>query len=906
MTERTLEKNLIEQLQNFGYEIAPVEDETSLLKNLKAQLELHNRTSFSQREFERILNHLDGGTIFEKAKKLRDRFELQRDDGTTTYVEFFNASEWCKNRYQVANQINMKGKYSNRYDVTLLINGFPLVHIELKKAGVEIKEAFNQIVRYHEHSFRGTIFDYVQIFVISNKANTRYFANNKKQKFEHAFYWTDEENEKISNLSDFAESFLKPCFVSKMIARYIVLSESRKSLMILRPYQYYAVEKIAKRTENFSGNGYVWHTTGSGKTLTSYKASQILSQMPEISKVIFVVDRKDLDIQTVKEFNSFSNGSVDGTENTRSLVRQLKDKNRKLVITTIQKLDKAIRTDFHRKEFLHLSNEKTVLIFDECHRGQFGKTNANIRKFFKNSILIGFTGTPIFKKNSKDGTTTADIFGESLHRYVITDAIRDKNVLGFSVEYLSAPEEDYEDPRRIKAIAEHILNIHGKKTRNGRFNAMFATQSTKIAYEYYKAFKETKHDLKVATIFTFGQNADPEGLSSDENEGAYVLARDNLESVIRDYNKTFGTNFSTEDFYAYYADVQKRMKEKEIDILIVVGIMLTGFDAPRLNTLYVDKNLEYHNLIQAYSRTNRIFDPTKPHGNIVCFRDLKKNTDAALEMYGDKNAEDIIFKKPYKEQLEELNEIVEKLAEIAPSPSFVDKIASEKEKEEFIKAFREILKKKTSLETFTEFSWEDFPMNEETFNEYKSKYLDIYEEEKRRREKEEESLIDEIDFSLELIREDYINYDYIVQLLSQIKRQSGTEGYEASKSEFLKKFDRDDRLKSKKKYVEKFIDEKLPNTEEEKIQEDFDEYWENEKKKFLNHMQKFYALDSQKFEEIVSEFVYRGVMPKSKEIREMFTEKTKESYQGDIKKRNAIVSQIKENLRQYYEIFENW
>jgi len=431
-SELQLEKTLIEQLRRLGFAPVILEDTNALIANLRAQLEKFNKTTFSDTEFARILNHLNKGDRFQKAKTLRDRFVLARDDESTFWVRFFNMEQWCKNEYQVTHQITQTGRYENRYDVTLLINGLPLVHIELKRRGIEMKEAFNQIQRYHKHSFTGTLFEYVQIFVVSNGVNTKYFANNPKQSFEQTFYWTDEKNNKINQLDKFADVFLEKCTVSEMIAEYIVLAESLQIPMTLRPYQYYAVRAIERRVRESDKNGYIWHTTGSGKTLTSYKASQILSRMPEVKKVLFVVDRKDLDIQTTKEFNSFSDGSVDGTNNTRNLVAQLTDPNRKLIVTTIQKLDIAIGRDTYLEQFANLADEKVVVIFDECHRSQFGQTHARIKGFFKKAQLFGFTGTPIFADNNVGGVTTADVFGECLHKYIITNAISDNNVLGFA------------------------------------------------------------------------------------------------------------------------------------------------------------------------------------------------------------------------------------------------------------------------------------------------------------------------------------------------------------------------------------------------------------------------------------------------------------------------------------------
>jgi len=499
-SEQQLENEVIEQLSRYGFDLVVLEDTASLKSNLKGQLEKFNETIFSEDEYTRVYNHLNRGDRFQKAKTLRDRFALSRDDGSTSYIRFFNMEKWCQNEYQVAQQITQVGRYENRYDVNLLINGLPLVQLELKRRGVELKEAFNQIQRYHKHSFTGTLFEYIQIFVISNGVDTKYFSNNPNQSYEQTFYWTDNENKKITNIGEFVESFLKKCSVSEMIAEYIVLAEATKIPMILRPYQYFAVRAIEERVKESDKNGYIWHATGSGKTLTSYKASQILSQNPDIKKVLFVVDRKDLDIQTTKEFNSFSEGSVDGTDNTHSLVNQLKDTNRKLIVTTIQKLDIAIGRESYLNQFRYLENEKIVVIFDECHRSQFGQTHAKIKGFFKKAQLFGFTGTPIFAENNVGGVTTADVFGTCLHKYIITNAISDNNVLGFAVEYVGRytqkdpdtldvdifaeamvegidTKEVLESLDRLNKITDYVLADWKRKTKQGKFNALFAVSN---------------------------------------------------------------------------------------------------------------------------------------------------------------------------------------------------------------------------------------------------------------------------------------------------------------------------------------------------------------------------------------------------------------------------------------------
>ncbi|MGL6298270.1 MAG: type I restriction endonuclease subunit R, partial [Methanobacteriaceae archaeon] len=520
--------------------------------------------------FDKVLTHLEGGNVFDKAKKLRDKFPIQRDT-EVIYLEFFNQENWCKNNFQVANQIKMVNKYQNRYDVTILINGLPLVQIELKRRGKEIKEAFNQIKRYTIHSFNKGLFHYIQIFVISNGVNTKYFANGKidELKFEYTFYWKNKENENISRLSDFAETFLERCHLSKMVARYIVLNETNRNLMVLRAYQYYAVEAIVHRALETSNNGYVWHTTGSGKTLTSFKASQILAREESIDKVIFVVDRRDLDNQTVSEFNKFSNNSVDGTDNTRMLVKQLKG-NDKLIVTTIQKLTRAIAQKRHKNAMESVKDKKIVMMFDECHRSQFGLWHKQIKEFFNNIQFFGFTGTPIMAVNANNGKTTADLFEERLHSYLIKDGIKDHNVLGFSVDYVSTyknksiEDEEVEDidkkevflsDERLKLVCEYIVENHNKKTYDKEFNALFAVSSIELALKYYNMFKSLGHYLNIATIFSYNPNGEIEG---------DLHNRDRLEICIDDYNNMFKTNFSTDSFSEYYIDVSKKFKNRQI------------------------------------------------------------------------------------------------------------------------------------------------------------------------------------------------------------------------------------------------------------------------------------------------------------------------------------------------------
>ncbi len=746
-SEQALENQLIKQLESLEYERVAVISEDELLANLKRQLEKHNKTTFSEIEFNRITNHLNKGNVFDKAKILRDKFVLVRDDGTNSYIEFLDTEHWCQNLFQVTNQVTIEGTYKNRYDVTILINGLPLVQIELKKRGVELKQAFNQINRYQKHSFQSNsaLFGYVQIFIISNGVNTKYYANNKKQSFKQTFFWADKNNQNITNLEAFTDDFLERCHISKMICKYIVLAEVQKILMVLRPYQYYASEMIIDRVVNSDKNGYIWHTTGSGKTLTSFKASQILMKLPQVHKVVFVVDRKDLDFQTTKEFNSFSDGSVDGTDNTKALVKQFAD-DTKLIVTTIQKLNTAISKSRYQSAMEYSKDKHIVFIFDECHRSQFGETHLRITNFFEKSQMIGFTGTPIFAQNAvgnKMGKrTTVELFDKCLHKYVITDAIKDDNVLKFSIEYVGRYKEKsggannvdievenidikelLESGDRLNKITDYILANHARKTHSGEFTAMFAVSGIPTLTKYYELFKAKEHNLKIATIFSYSANEDDQDANGEyESDGANVddsninqHSRDKLESYIQDYNQTFNTKFTTKDsqsYYNYYNDISKRVKKREIDILLVVNMFLTGFDSKMLNTLYVDKNLKYHGLIQAFSRTNRIVNEKKSQGNIVCFRNLKEQTDEAIALFSNKEAKDVILMKPYDEYVELFNKAFMSLISIAPSVSSVDGLIDENDQLEFIKAFRELMRLKNVLTGFSDFNFADLSMGE--------------------------------------------------------------------------------------------------------------------------------------------------------------------------------------------------
>lgn len=868
-SEAALEKCLIDKLTDGAYERVKIGDEYGLKTNLKSQIERFNKVELSDDEFNKILLHLESGTIFDKAKKLRDKYVVKRED-EVIYIDFFNTKDWCKNIFQVTNQVTMKDTYENRYDVTILINGLPLVQVELKKRGAELKVAFNQINRYRHHSYKG-LFQYIQIFVISNGVNTKYFANNKDLSYKYTFFWKDKDNQNVSNLNEFAETFLERCHLSKMIARYTVLNETSKSIMVLRAYQYYAVEAILDKALNTTNNGYVWHTTGSGKTLTSFKVSQILSEEINIDKIIFVVDRQDLDYQTFKEFNSFSQGSVDSTDSTKTLVKQLLGPE-KLIITTIQKLSRAVS---RHKSIERVKDQKIILIFDECHRSQFGKMHEVITSFFTNLQYFGFTGTPIFAINSVDGMTTKSLFKDRLHSYVIKDAIRDDNVLGFSVEYLGRyknkatldievedidRKELMESEDRLEKIVDYIIANHDRKTYNREFNALFAVSSIEILTKYYEIFQKKDHDLNIAAIYSFDAN---EQIKGDEH------SRDKLERCIQDYNKMFGTNYETGTFKEYYIDVSKRSKDKQIDILLVVNMFLTGFDSKLLNTLYVDKNLQYHGLLQAYSRTNRILNEKKKFGNIVSFRNLKHETDKSIRLYSDEDAMETVIVKPCKEYRDKFNHVLKYLFEITPTVGAVDILPSEEEQLKFVKIFRELLRLLNKLSVFTEFSFDHLDISEQAFNDFKSKYLDLWDGTKNPREKV--SVLDDVDFEVELVRRDNINVAYILTLLKEL--DIGSPSFEKDKEFILKTMEGSHELRSKIELIENFIDRNLPQIQDKgKIEGNFETYIDEEKNKAVKELILEEKLDKDITRAIIAEYEFSGKM-RNDIIKESFTER---------------------------------
>ncbi|MGZ9848313.1 type I restriction endonuclease subunit R [Macrococcus psychrotolerans] len=889
-SEAALENEVMDRLVDLGYERVNILNDDQLKENFRRILnERHidklNNEPLTDREFERLMTQINGKSVFESAQILRDKFVLKRDDETEVYLEFFNTKKWCQNKFQVTNQISVNDKYKGRYDVTLLINGLPILQMELKRSGIAISEAFNQVERYRRHNYTG-LFRYVQLFVISNGQETRYYANSDKEIYKsHMFYWSDVENNRINQLKDFMDDFLEPCHMSKMVARYMIVNETDKFLMVMRPYQVYAVEALMHRALETNNNGYIWHTTGSGKTLTSFKAAQLLSEEEGIDKVIFLVDRKDLDGQTLSEFNKFQKDSVDQTTNTNKLIQQLADKSRPLLITTIQKLANVVRRN--DKVLERYQTDKVVFIIDECHRSQFGDMHRQIKANFKNAQYFGFTGTPLFEENkSQDGRSTADIFDKCLHTYLIKDAIRDNNVLGFSVEYIQTfknnvgtDNEEYVEgintnevwmnDNRIEMVARHIYKNHNKKTKDRQYSAIFATANIPMAMKYYEVFKKINAEevaagrapLKVATISTYQANEDMQEGEVTEH------SKDLIANAIEDYNQLFNTNFNLETFDNYFKDVSNRVKKgiknEKIDILIVVNMFLTGFDSKVLNTLYVDKNLQYHGLIQAYSRTNRVEKITKPYGNIVCYRDLKKATDDAITLFSQTNDTDTVLNKTYDQYLRLFVNAIEELYEIAPTPESVDLLEGETAQKEFVEAFRDVANLMQKMRTFDEFEFDSAKLGiaEQTFEDYKGKYFAIYEEVKKEREqKEEVSILDDIDFEIDLLRNDIINVDYILNLLKSLNLEDKKEK-EAGIKQIHRLLDTADneQLRLKADLIRTFMQRVLPSLNKgDNIDDAYYNFEEQEKEKEIESFSNGLAYPAQQLNRLVHEYEFSG------------------------------------------------
>lgn len=891
-SEFSLEKEMMNQLKENGYESVTIRNDEQLLDNFRSILnERHkdklNDQPLTDKEFQRLLTMINGKGIFESARILRDKLPLKRDDESEVYLSFLDTVNWCQNKFQVTNQVSVEDTYKARYDVTILINGLPLVQVELKRRGVDINEAFNQVMRYRKQNYTG-LFRYIQMFIISNGVETRYISNNDGEIYKsHMFYWSDKNNKRINTLNDFTETFLRPCHIAKMISRYMIINETDKVLMAMRPYQVHAVEALIHQATETANNGYIWHTTGSGKTLTSFKSSQVLSEQENIKKVIFLVDRKDLDSQTEEEFNKFSKGAVDKTNNTSQLVRQLNDKSLPLIVTTIQKMSKAIQNNSDALE--QYKTDKVVFIIDECHRSQFGDMHRIIRQHFNNAQYFGFTGTPRFEENkSQDGRSTADIFGRCLHTYLIKDAIHDGNVLGFSVDYINTIKENtieteiddmvedinkdevWASDDRIELIVRHIIENHDKYTRNRQYSSILTVQSIPALIKYYQAFNKVNQEydrpLKVAGIYSFGPNEETKEI---EDEVPTTTAREHLDHMMKDYNANFDTNFNTDTFQEYFnhvsKNVKKGVKDNKIDVLIVVNMFLTGFDSKVLNTLYVDKNLKYHDLIQAYSRTNRVEKETKPFGKIVNYRDLKKATDNALQLFSQTEDTDRVLMKSYEEYKAEFVDALAELKAIAPSPQHMDDVQDDEEKKAFVEAYRLLSKLVLRMKAFDEFEFtsSSVGMEEQDFEDYKSKYFAIYDQIKvPKNDKNKVSILNDIDFEIEILRNDTINVSYIMDLVRQIDLKDKVE-QQRNREQIRRILDTadDPKLRLKRDLIKEFMDKIIPDLSED---EDLDEAYitfENAKKEEeFNEFADQKAVNEDMLKNITSEFEYSGIL----------------------------------------------
>ena len=814
--------------------------------------------------------------------------------------------------------------------MTILINGLPLVQIELKRRGVELKQAYNQIQRYHKTSFHG-LFDYIQLFVISNGVNTRYFANNPNSGYKFTFNWTDAANHPFNELDKFAVFFLEKCTLGKIIGKYIVLHEGDKCLMVLRPYQFYAVEKILDRVQNSNDNGYIWHTTGAGKTLTSFKAAQLVSELDDVDKVMFVVDRHDLDTQTQSEYEAFEPGAVDSTDNTDELVKRLQS-NSKIIITTIQKLNAAVSKTWYSSKIDAIRHSRIVMIFDECHRSHFGDSHKKIMKFFGNAQIFGFTGTPIFTENAVDGHTTKEIFGNCLHKYLIKDAIADENVLGFLVEYYHGNEiVDNDNQARMEEIAKFILNNFNKSTFDGEFDALFAVQSVPMLIRYYKIFRSLNPKIRIGAVFTYAANNSQDDEQTGMGTGQYakesVGEADELQAIMDDYNENFGTSFTTENFRAYYDDINLRMKKKKadmkpLDLCLVVGMFLTGFDSKKLNTLYVDKNMEYHGLLQAFSRTNRVLNEKKRFGKIVCFRDLKNNVDTSIKLFSNSDNPEDIVRPPFEKVKQEYKSLATDFLQKYPTPSSIDFLQSENDKKNFVLAFRDIIRKHAEIQIYEDYSEdaEDLGMTEQQFNDYKSKYLDItvgfIDPPAAPSTVAEDPVpygnnqgLEDIDFCLELLHSDIINVAYILALINDLDPYS--DDYSEKRQNIIDTMIKDAGMRGKAKLIDGFIKKNVDEDKENfmngrnkadgtnELEERLNQYIVSERTKAVNDLADEEQISAEVLNHYMKEYDYL-----QKEQPEIIQKALKEKHLGLIKTRKAL-TRIMERLRSIIKTF-NW
>ena len=964
ISEYEVEDKFIERLESIGYEYISLKNYDDVIGNFRTQLIKFNQSKLieakgsaelSDSEFNRVLIHMDNKSVYESAKILRDKYVLTLDNGKTVYLEFFSY-DTERNIYQVSHQITMDKdhkddvSYKNRYDVTVLINGLPVVQIELKRPGVEINQAINQINRYRKFSFIG-LFRYLQLFVVSNSVQTKYFCNENEMSNglynpilkSLVFFWTDEKNKRINTLDEFTAEFFRKASITEMIDKFMVIKSTEPVLMVMRPYQIYAVKAAKKRVLEANQNGYVFACTGSGKTLTSFKLAQLLRDEPLIDKVVFLIDRKDLDDQTVDEYNSFEKDCVDNSDSTAVLVKQLRETDRKLIVTTIQKMANAVNSKRYEKLMDEYHDKKVIFIIDECHRSQFGKMHGDIERHFDNANYIGFTGTPIFEANKgSDGRTTADVFfagmlpnGEKrdscLHKYMIKDAIADGNVLRFSVEYqrtifahqvamkgidpeqLDDPEYCkrhnidldglYHDEERIRKVAGHILEHHEQHIHpQGEhiYTALFAVDSIKTLGQYYDIFKELndkrgeKDRYKIAAIFSYGANEDMDD-KGDEHSAEL------LERIMDDYNRMFDTAFTLDGFDSYRKDISKRLKQKnlpQVDILIVVNMMLTGFDAKPLNTLYLDKNLIWHSLVQAYSRTNRVDKVTKQFGQIVSYRNIKKWQDDALRLFsGDGDPNEYLLES-YEYYVQKWINQVPILKKVADSVDDAGQLQSEDEIRMFIIAFRTMVGTLATLKTFSKFDWADLAvvMDEQEYEGYKSWYL-YYKDQTPNPDPKVPVPLD-VDFDIELVRTDRINVVYILNLLKNVNKAGKTpEEREADLDLILREIERSDNesLRAKKDIMAEFVRTRFYDlSDDADIQIAFEEFEKEYQKAEVEEFAYENGIDYMIVNDIIMEFAF------SRQITEESIRKRLEAYHFGILKTTVLTGKIQEFVRHTY------
>lgn len=980
-SEADLEEAFVRQLTMQGYEYVNITSEDSLKQNLRDRLEKLNDFSFTDSEWGQFFDNEianQNQSIKEKTKTIQEDHikSLKRDDGTTKNIYLLKkGNDVHDNHLQVINQYTTDdGKRSNRYDVTVLVNGLPLVHVELKRRGVAIQEAFNQINRYQRESFWASagLFEYVQIFVISNGTHTKYYSNTTRRQhvdeakarpaktgkrasnsFEFTNWWADHQNKPITDLLGFTETFLYKHTLLNILTRYCVFTTDEQ-LLVMRPYQIAATEEILqkiamsanhKQFGTMKAGGYIWHTTGSGKTLTSFKIAQLASQLPEVKKVLFVVDRKDLDVQTMREYDRFKEGAANSNVSTRILQQQMGDSDANIIITTIQKLSRFIGKNSGHTIF----DDQIVIIFDECHRSQFGSMHTAITKAFKKYHLFGFTGTPIFAKNASSSgkinlKTTEQAFGEKLHTYSIVDAIADKNVLPFKVDYVSTmrEEEDIEDkkvsdinrdaalasPERLGNIVQYILEHFDQKTKRNTsyklkerrlrgFNSIFAVPSIEVATKYYAEFKRqleavpSDKQLKVALIYSFCVNDDEAGGDGvpDENsegtEGLDQTSRDFLDGAIADYNKMFGTSYDTssDKFQNYYKDVSLRVKNREVDILIVVNMFLTGFDATTLNTLWVDKNLRLHGLLQAYSRTNRILNSVKTFGNIVCFRNLEKATNESIALFGDRDATGIVLLKSYEEYYTGYNEggknvpgyesLVNELLEKFPVG---ERIEGEQSQKDFIKLYGSILRVRNILETFDQFAGNEI-LSERDVQDYHSMYIDLYKELRTQAKGDKENINDDIVFEMELIKQVEINIDYILELVKKY-HETQSKDKEVTLESINKAIDSSIELRNKKELINKFI---ASLDVKSVVDDDWQKFVDEEKKAELDQIIKDQKLNREETYQFIDKAFQEGVITTTgTNLAHILPPVSRFDPEG---KRTQIRESVIEKLEEFFEKF---